>query len=112
MAEPASPSAPPAPIAAFQALADVNRLRILDALREGERCVCELQEDVGLGQSLLSHHLRALREAGLVIDRRQGRWVHYSLALDAVEDIEAYLRVLREDAMVAEPRRGSRCSTV
>jgi len=98
-------------MAAFQALADVNRLRVLDALRDGERCVCELQEDLGLGQSLLSHHLRALREAGLVTDRREGRWVHYSLALDAVEDVEAYLRGLREDAMVAEPRLGSRCST-
>nr|NIQ55727.1 winged helix-turn-helix transcriptional regulator [Gemmatimonadota bacterium]NIR38017.1 winged helix-turn-helix transcriptional regulator [Actinomycetota bacterium]NIS32583.1 winged helix-turn-helix transcriptional regulator [Actinomycetota bacterium]NIU65809.1 winged helix-turn-helix transcriptional regulator [Actinomycetota bacterium]NIW29359.1 metalloregulator ArsR/SmtB family transcription factor [Actinomycetota bacterium] len=63
----------------FQALADENRLRIVTALLDGERCVCELMERLDLGQSLLSHHLRTLKEAGLVSDRRDGRWVHYSL---------------------------------
>lgn len=96
----------PAPTAlkTLQALADENRLRIVEALREGERCVCELQEDLGLGQSLLSHHLRALRESGLVLDRREGRWVHYSLSEDAMEELEAYLRGLREDAAAAPAR--------
>lgn len=96
----------------LQALADENRLRIVEALREGERCVCELQQDLGLGQSLLSHHLRALRESGLVLDRREGRWVHYSLSEDAVEELEAYLRELREDAATAPVRdRVPGCST-
>ncbi len=110
MATSLSPPAPSGNLAALQALADVNRLRIVEALRDGERCVCELQEDLGLGQSLLSHHLRALREAGLVADRREGRWVHYALAMEAVEDLEAYLRGLREDASAAGPRPGGRCS--
>jgi ArsR family transcriptional regulator len=87
----------------LQALADENRLRILEALRRGKRCVCELQDDLGLGQSLLSHHLRVLRESGLVVDRRQGRWVYYSLSGDAVSDLEGYLREIREQSMIAEP---------
>ncbi|MCG6986977.1 MAG: metalloregulator ArsR/SmtB family transcription factor [Gemmatimonadetes bacterium] len=95
---------PPAALKALQALADENRLRIVEALRDGERCVCELQADLGLGQSLLSHHLRTLRESGLVLDRKEGRWVHYSLSDGTVEELESYLRGLREDAAVAEPR--------
>jgi len=89
---------------ALQALSDENRLRIVETLREGERCVCELQADLDLGQSLLSHHLRVLRESGLVLDRREGRWVHYALSDEAVEEVESYLRGLREDAAAAEPR--------
>lgn len=92
----------------FQALGDENRLRIVEALRAGEACVCELQADLGLGQSLLSHHLRVLREAGVVRDRREGRWVHYALAGDAVRELEAYLRGLRGDAELAGPR-GQAC---
>ncbi|MCG6956058.1 MAG: metalloregulator ArsR/SmtB family transcription factor [Gemmatimonadetes bacterium] len=82
----------------LQALADENRLRILDALREGERCVCVLQERVGVSQSLLSHHLRVLRDAGVVTDRKEGRWVHYSLSQRALEELDCFLRDLREDA--------------
>lgn len=100
---------PATALRALQALADENRLRIVEALRDGERCVCKLQEDLGLGQSLLSHHLRALRESGLVLDRKEGRWVHYSLSDATVEELESYLRGLREDAAVAEPR-GRGCS--
>ena len=63
----------------FHALSDERRLRILDALRGGELCVCDLQAELGMGQSLLSFHLKALREAGLVRVRRNGRWSHYSI---------------------------------
>jgi ArsR family transcriptional regulator, arsenate/arsenite/antimonite-responsive transcriptional repressor len=83
---------------ALQALADENRLRILDALRTGERCVCVLQDVVGLSQSLLSHHLRVLREAGLVLDRKEGRWVHYSLSASVLGGLEDFVRDLRHDA--------------
>jgi ArsR family transcriptional regulator, arsenate/arsenite/antimonite-responsive transcriptional repressor len=62
----------------FGALADETRLRILLLLRDGECCVCELTEALELGQSLLSFHLKALKDAGLVTDRREGRWVYYS----------------------------------
>ena len=70
--------------ARFRALGDETRLRLLELLIAGERSVAALMEDTGLGQSLVSHHLRALREAGLVRDRRDGRWVYYSIAEPAL----------------------------
>jgi ArsR family transcriptional regulator len=63
----------------FHALSDERRLRILEALRGGELCVCDLQVELGMAQSLLSFHLKALRDAGLVNVRRSGRWAHYSI---------------------------------
>jgi ArsR family transcriptional regulator len=71
----------------FQALSDEKRIRILQLLAEGERCVCEIQPALGLRQSLLSFHLKTLKDAGLVSDRREGRWVHYSLVPEALEEL-------------------------
>jgi ArsR family transcriptional regulator len=68
----------------FRALGDETRLRILEHLGSGERSVSDLMVLLDLGQSLMSHHLRILREAGLVIDRRDGRWIHYSIAEPAL----------------------------
>jgi ArsR family transcriptional regulator len=64
----------------FRALGDETRLRILEQLGSGERSVSDLMVLLDIGQSLMSHHLRILREAGLVVDRREGRWIHYSIA--------------------------------
>ena len=66
--------------ARFRALGDETRLRLLEELSAGECNVAELMERMGLGQSLISHHLRSLRVAGLVRARRDGRWVYYSIA--------------------------------
>lgn len=79
----------------FKALSDPHRLRILDRLRGGERCVCELTDVLDAGQSLLSFHLKTLKDAGLVSDRRDGRWMHYALNADALEEIEAFMGSLR-----------------
>ena len=68
----------------FRALGDETRLRILEHLGTGERSVSELMVLVDIGQSLMSHHLRILREGGLVIDRRDGRWIHYSISEPAL----------------------------
>ncbi len=91
----------------LQAVADENRLRILEVLRDGEHCVCELQVSLEMGQSLLSHHLRSLREAGLVMDRREGRWVHYSLSTAALRGLSQYLDSLGSDEAGARPLRMS-----
>jgi ArsR family transcriptional regulator len=64
----------------FSALSDPIRLRILDELGGPPRCVCTLQESIGIAPNLLSYHLRVLREAGLVEATRRGRWVDYHLA--------------------------------
>lgn len=71
------------PEAFFRALADRTRLRCLSLLaREGELCVCELVHALDLAQPKVSRHLRLLREAGVVSDRRTGLWIHYRLAPD------------------------------
>lgn len=62
-----------------KALADENRLRILNALRAGELCVCQLIELLGLAPSTVSKHLSILRQAGLVDSRKEARWMHYRL---------------------------------
>ena len=72
--------------ALFHALSDETRLRILERLRRGERCVCELTDALDAAQSRLSFHLRILREAGLVTDRRDGRWTHYAINPDALSE--------------------------
>lgn len=94
----------------LQALADENRLRILEVLREGEHCVCELQSSLALAQSLLSHHLRALREAGLVHDRREGRWVYYRLVPEALLEVEEAMGSLRAAAAAATATRAGGCA--
>lgn len=68
----------------FRALGDETRLRLLEILATGERTVADLMDALGLGQSLVSHHLRALRESGLVTARREGRWAYYAISEPAL----------------------------
>ena len=63
----------------LKALSDPNRLRIIDRLRSGSRCVCDLTDALDERQSLLSFHLKTLKDAGLVTDQREGRWAYYAL---------------------------------
>lgn len=83
----------PAAIAArwFHALADETRLNILAQLKDGEKCVCELTEALQAGQSRLSFHLKTLKDAGIVIDRREGRWVYYTLNVTAIPELISFL---------------------
>jgi ArsR family transcriptional regulator len=66
--------------AMFRAFADPTRLRILNLLRPGERCVCDLVRIIGVPQPKISRHLAYLRKAALVRGRKDGLWMHYSLA--------------------------------
>src|SRR5215208_4100344 len=79
----------------FHALSDETRLAVIDMLREGERCVCELQEQLGAAQSRLSFHLKVLKDAGFVNDRKEGRWVHYSLNPQALIDATEFLAEMK-----------------
>jgi ArsR family transcriptional regulator len=83
-------------IRGFHALADETRLRILKRLRDGERCVCDLTDALETGQSRLSFHLKTLKDAGLVRDRRQGRWVYYSLDPKVISMLGERVRGLGE----------------
>jgi ArsR family transcriptional regulator, arsenate/arsenite/antimonite-responsive transcriptional repressor len=92
----------------FQALSDQTRLSILDRLRHGERCVCELTDALDAAQSRLSFHLKVLKDAGLVTDRREGRWMYYTLNPDALAEIGELVDVLASVPSAAE-RRGGCC---
>lgn len=79
----------------FHALSDETRLLILEQLKGGEQCVCDLTEIFQTGQSRLSFHLRVLKEAGLILARPEGRWVYYSLNSDAVEELQDVVNSLK-----------------
>src|SRR5438477_10002291 len=71
----------------FHALSDETRLEIVRLLSHGERCVCELQGALDAAQSRLSFHLKTLKDAGVVSDRRGGRGVYYALKRDALDEM-------------------------
>lgn len=73
-------------VALFHALSDSTRIAILAMLRGGEKCVCDLQDELDAAQSRLSFHLKVLRDAGLVVDRKEGRWSYYRIAPEALAE--------------------------
>lgn len=85
------------------ALADETRLNILDRLKEGERCVCELTDALQTGQSRLSFHLKVLKDAGLVHDRPEGGWIYYIINSDAVEELEDLVASLKIGRKTVRP---------
>ena len=91
---------------ACHALSDVTRIAILNRLRHGEQCVCNLVDVLGAGQSRLSFHMKALKDAGLVRDRRDGRWIHYSLNAETLDAVEAFVGSFRSGKGAL---RGSSC---
>ena len=80
----------------FHALSEPTRLQILEQLKGGEQCVCELTEAFSTGQSRLSFHLRVLKEAGLINDRPEGRWMYYSLNADGIKELASFVDALQE----------------
>lgn len=69
----------------FKALCDEKRLRILALLRTGEKCACMLIEEMKIGQSALSYHMKILCDSGIVKPRQDGKWTHYSLSKEGSE---------------------------
>lgn len=91
----------------FHALGDDTRLRIVEQLARGEQCVCDLTGILDVAQSRLSFHLKTLKDAGLLLDRRDGRWIYYSLNLAALRDVGAAVTALTErtSGLALAPRR-------
>lgn len=82
----------------FKALSDESRLRILRLLARQEKCVCELMEELKMTQSAVSHHLKILKQAGLVKDSRDGKWIFYSLEGDSIHKYHrAFLELLNHN---------------
>ncbi len=76
----------------FKALGEVTRLKIINKLSEGELCVCQIIEQLQLSQPAVSHHMKILKQAGLVNDRKQGKWNHYYLNKKAFEELKNELQ--------------------
>jgi ArsR family transcriptional regulator len=91
-AEPIAADAAEALAARFKALADPTRVAIVNRLAgSGEVCVCELVDEFELSQPTISHHLRLLREAGLVDAERRGTWAYYRLVPEAIDGLRVAL---------------------
>jgi len=93
----------------FHALSDETRLAILEMLRGGERCVCDLQDGLDAAQSRLSFHLRVLKEAGLVTDRREGRWSYYSIMPESLAEVHDLAVALQPSKLRILARSEGRC---
>ena len=92
--------------ALFHALSDGTRLSILQRLRFGERCVCDLTDALDAAQSRLSFHLKVLKDAGLVTDRRDGRWMYYTLNTEALSEAAELIESLGSTPSAAERKSG------
>lgn len=90
-----TPKSPKRAARIFHALSDETRVELLERLQEGEQCVCELTDAIKAAQSRLSFHLKVLKDAGLILDRREGRWMYYSINREAIEDLEEWVEALK-----------------
>lgn len=79
----------------FHALADETRVQIVEMLSHKERCVCELEQVLDIAQSKLSFHLKVLKDAGLLADRKEGRWMYYNLQRETLDQIVAYTKSVK-----------------
>ena len=93
----------------FHALSDPIRIEVLELLANGERCVCDLTDVLDVAQSRLSWHLKTLKDAGLVADRREGRWSYYTLQPNAFAQAEAALASLKPRARRLAVRAAGCC---
>ena len=85
----------------FHALSDPIRVEVVSLLLDGERCVCDLMDDLELQQSRLSWHLKALADAGIISGRREGRWNYYSLNKEALKEAGELLEALTPSRRLA-----------
>ena len=77
-----------------KALGDSNRLQIVQMLSDGEKCGCKLLEAFEITQPTLSHHIKILCECGLVNDRKEGKWHHYSLNCKTLQGFKGFIETL------------------
>ena len=79
----------------FHALADETRIQIVEMLSHKERCVCELEQVLDIAQSRVSFHLKVLKDAGVITDRRDGRWMWYNINSAVLDQIATYTRSVK-----------------
>lgn len=75
----------------FKAFCDANRLTILVLLQSGEKCACKLLEELNIGQPTLSHHMKILCDADIVVGRKEGKWTYYSFNPEGIDQAKKLL---------------------
>lgn len=93
----------------LKALAEPNRLRIVDLLMQGEQCNCDMGEKLNMAPNLVSHHLRVLQEVGLIVTQRDlddARWIHYSINQDTLAALNQVLSTFFSPARI-QPQQTS-----
>ena len=79
----------------FKAFCDENRIRILQLLKDGEKCACRLLEALNITQPTLSHHMKTLLDSGIVNGRKEGKWMYYSISEEGLKKAQEYLYYLK-----------------
>ena len=77
----------------FKAFCDENRLQILSLLQSGEKCACKLLEKLQITQPTLSHHMKILCDSGIVVGRKEGKWMHYSISKTGMRNVKKYFEL-------------------
>ncbi len=93
----------------FKALCDPNRLMIIDLLKNGEKCACNLLEELNISQSTLSHHMKLLCESGVINCRRDGKWMHYSLSMKGFTKANQLLAQIMEASVLIDIENSCCC---
>ena len=86
----------------FKAFCDENRLQVLQLLRDGERCACSILDEMQITQPTLSHHMKILCDSGVVVGRKEGKWMHYSLSEDGLKNLMNYLNEFMKNTKMCD----------
>ena len=89
----------------FKAFCDEKRLAILELLRSGEKCACVLIDQMEIGQSSLSYHMKILCESGIVESREDGKWTHYKISEQGSHEAMLLLKTITTPNASAEDTR-------
>ena len=78
----------------FKAFCDENRIRILKMLRSGEKCACKMLDEFNVTQPTLSHHMKILCDSGIVLGRKEGKWMYYSISAEGAKVAADFIKEL------------------
>ena len=94
-----------------KAMSDSNRLRIIEMLTQGEKCGCNLLEELQVTQPTLSHHMKVLGDCGLVSSYKDGKWQHYSINCEKFKEYKDYIAAITCCGNTTEDILESCCET-
>lgn len=77
-----------------KAMSDANRLKVIEMLTQGEKCGCELLDELQVTQPTLSHHMKVLGDCGLVSSRKDGKWSYYTINCDRFREYKDYISAI------------------